>query len=874
MGTRVSWLLLALLSAAPASALDVSDARRFKCTQGNCRNGVGTAWDAALGLSMHGPYAGGATVAGETYLLAVPSAPNRKFELIYAADGLPERGSQPRAINIQNGTLPVFTGTYGRQEHPFQHVTIAPWSEGVYDTGFGVEYKGRFQFVPAPDQHTYSAPGYYVFYGDVVDHDENEQTTGLYVSDLAFSGLPVKFFKASPGYLAEMQDRYQASLSKTQTGANREQRESRWKSVLGVIGKIALDSATGSLSSSLGNTSSLGSSLLGGSGGGDVGGRIAMGLVSSMFSGKDSNLSVGDLTRNVIGATVADQGAGGAIASALLGGTGNGTNGAGGGGIAGALGSAVITQTGGVVGSAIASADAGVGGQIVGALAQGVFSSLAKGAAASATPTTTASGTSSPAAATGASSAATPSNSVVGTLGALTVAHTGNVVSSAIAGADAGVGGQVLGAATQGVFNSLARGVASTNGPQTSAPATPAPAASATQDQAVKGLQAMRELASAPKPAAEAPVLVPRTPTPPILPGARSLASSASTSPITSNAQLQLIAPPPDTSFASGRPFATNDGLYVRLSAKNGGTLAGKFTTGRGTGARWLTEPISKNGVGTFDVGDLGYEEVDSFDTLYIDPNGGQYRFGTWNMNNGGIQTNFELDIGARLKHFVPIARKQTYAARWAIGSDAVFHERLSRSTETKFSAVYDEIPVSGIQTDLFVTDDEGMTLYLAGSDLQSIVRISSDKTIKRFDMKAFGDGWVNTLIHTFDTLWIGYGSRVIALTGDKLTLFTNIDGLLPSYNPTFCIDGASMYLGNGELIQNISGVPSSPRPFLQTGKPADNPEDLLKLMRLKSAIGIGIYCAEEHDWGPHVYALAPDQSSGELRIFKIVPQW
>lgn len=40
--------ILLLLFLAAGSALDVSDARRFVCKQGNCSNGQGTAWDALL----------------------------------------------------------------------------------------------------------------------------------------------------------------------------------------------------------------------------------------------------------------------------------------------------------------------------------------------------------------------------------------------------------------------------------------------------------------------------------------------------------------------------------------------------------------------------------------------------------------------------------------------------------------------------------------------------------------------------------------------------------------------------------------------------------------------------------------------------------
>jgi len=594
-------------------------------------------------------------------------------------------------------------------------------------------------------------------------------------------------------------------------------------------------------------------------------------------------MTVGDFTRSVIGSAVADQGAGGAIANALL----NGNSGAAGGGgsvgnsLISALGSAAIAQTGGVVGSAIAGADAGVGGQVVGALAQGVFTSLAKGAAGA--PSTADSGLG---AATGVAPSGSIGGAVMSTVASATIVRTGSLVGKAVAGGDSGVTGQVLGAVTQNVFNGLARGAA-TAGAQSSgaavAPPQATPSLPPADDQAVKGLQAMSAMASAAKPTPSVepakppetpppPELVPNVPKPPVLPQPRASSDNAMPSLSGRVASVEKIAPPENASFASGRPFATNDGLYVRLSAKAGGTIAGKYTLGRGTGARWLQGDISK-GVGTFDVGALHDEEIDSLNVKYIDPNGGQYRFGRWATNFAGIKSSFELDLGARVKHFVPIGHKQTYAASWAIGDGSVFHETMSRSNETKFSAIYDEIPVANIYTDLFVSHEDGISIFVAGSDLHSVVHISSDKTAKRFDLRPFGNGLVNTLIHAFDTLWIGYGDQVIALTGEKLTPFIQIPGLLPSYTQTFCLAGSVMYLANGEVIRNISGAPQAPRPFLQSGKPPETPEGMQKLIELKSAIGLGIYCAEEQGFGQHVYALAPDQKSGELSIFKIVPE-
>lgn len=879
---RSAWACSMLLASASVFAVDITEAR-YTCKQGNCRNGNAVVWDPVYGVEIRGNFVGGKTIAGETYVVTVPSKPERKFEQIFGEDGYLVSGSQPRAGSISNNALPVFTGSFGRIEHTFVNATIPTFNEGVYETGLGFEYHGRFQFMPAADPYrSQQAAGYYIFFGEFIDREENEHETGLFVSDIMFPGSGATFYKASPGYLAEMQERYQRNLHITKKeDAERAQRESRWKSILGMVGQIAMNYAAGSVGGSLGGSSPLGGLSLGGSslggGAGDIGGRIAMNLVSSMMSGKDSGMTVGDFTRSVIGSVVADQGAGGAIANSLLNSASNsgGSGGGVGGSLVSALGAAAIAQTGGVVSSAIAGADSGVGGQVVGALTQGVFNNLAKGAAGAASAND--------GFATSAASPPSPLGSaVVNTVASATIARTGSIVGAAVAGSDSGVTGQVLGAVTQNVFNGLARSAATSSASNVgSAASAVTPVSPPVDDQAVKGLQAMSAMASAAKTASKVeatpatvtpePVLVPRIPTPPILPAPREPTHQMTASFPGRVAYFEKIAPPDNTSFASGRPFATNDGLYVRLSANAGGTIAGKYTLGRGTRSRWLQGDISK-GVGTFDVGALFDEEIDSLNVKYIDPNGGQYRFGRWATNFAGVKSSFELDLGARVTHFVPVGHKQTYGASWAIGRGAVFHEIMSRSSETKFSAIYDEIPVANIQSDLFVSHEDGMSIFIAGSDLQSVVQVSSDKTIRRFDLRSFGGGTVNTLIHAFDTLWIGYGAQVIALTGSKLTPFTQIPGLLPTHTQTFCLAGAVMYLANGEVIRDISAAPQAPAAFLQNGKPPEDAEEMQKLIELKSALGVGIYCAAEQGFGQHVYALAPDQKSGDLRIYKIVP--
>ena len=158
-------LFLTLLSiAGTASALNVGDATRFVCKQGNCINGQGVVWDAALSVMMQGNWAGGHTIPGATYTVYSPAAPNKKFKQTYGKDGFLESGDQPRTLGVMNGVIPAFTGTYGRVNHVFMRTPVAVIKRGVYDTGIGIEYRGRFEYLAAKSGiNSGWASGFYIF---------------------------------------------------------------------------------------------------------------------------------------------------------------------------------------------------------------------------------------------------------------------------------------------------------------------------------------------------------------------------------------------------------------------------------------------------------------------------------------------------------------------------------------------------------------------------------------------------------------------------------------------------------------------------------------------------------------------------------------
>lgn len=304
MKMKRSFLFILGLASAHASALDVRDPARFVCRQGNCVNGQGSVWDAALSVTMHGNWANGQTIPGMAYTVVSPAAPAKKFKQVYGKDGFLESGDQPRSLGVMNGVVPAFSGSYGRINHAFMRQPVAVIKRGVYDTGLGYEYRGRFEYLAAKSgMATGWGSGFYIFYGDKIDTEEDEKESGLFISDETMGGGAVRFYKADPSYLAVMQKRYQQDMQIAKGEFAQQEAEKGWRTALSIIGKVAFTVASGGSSFS-GNNNSLGAD-------------IAMTLVSSMFN-NDGNANVQDIAMQAVdSATSGDKQLGRALGKAV-----------------------------------------------------------------------------------------------------------------------------------------------------------------------------------------------------------------------------------------------------------------------------------------------------------------------------------------------------------------------------------------------------------------------------------------------------------------------------------------------------------------------------------------------------------------------------
>ncbi len=356
-----AFLILALLGAAGgAQGLEVSNPARFECRQGNCSNGQGVVWDAAQMLMMQGDWRNGATIPGQTYTITLPAAPGKVFKQVYGADGLLERGDAPRSLTVVNGVVPYFSGTFKHIQHAFARAPVAVISSGVYNTGTGFEYRGRFEYLPSKGGLSINAAsGYFVFYGDLVDTEENESESGLYISDDTIGGTSVRFVKGDPSYLAVLQDKYQRDMQLAQGEFRKQESEQKWRSALSIIGNVALAATAGG---ALDGSNPLGGGLLPGISGlangytSNVGNDIAIGMVSSMFNQNVADLAVQSLALQAVGPSAGDSTLNGMLTQVVLKAgsdvlTGNAEASAA--GLVNAMGNAVIEQTAGTVGAAI-----------------------------------------------------------------------------------------------------------------------------------------------------------------------------------------------------------------------------------------------------------------------------------------------------------------------------------------------------------------------------------------------------------------------------------------------------------------------------------------------------------------------------------------
>jgi hypothetical protein len=277
------FLIAAALTATtlPGWALHAGEVRIYVCEQGSCDNGQGAARSTVTKVLYEGLWRNGHSVPGETYTLTHPVQPGKQYRATFAANGLQDSGDMVFGAGIRGRALPVFSGQYAHVDHPFAKMKVAVPKRGQLDDGMGMQYIGRFEYLPGKSTlNSILVMGTYIFFGTVVDTEDGTKETGLYIGNEQINGMAPQFYKANAGFLAKLQQKYQDDLQVAKVVFAERESSARWREALAVVGKITMALATGGASAAV--TS--------------LAGETAMNLVGGMMKGDDASLTVDDAT--------------------------------------------------------------------------------------------------------------------------------------------------------------------------------------------------------------------------------------------------------------------------------------------------------------------------------------------------------------------------------------------------------------------------------------------------------------------------------------------------------------------------------------------------------------------------------------------------
>ncbi len=230
------WLVLTTLVTTPLLGLDVSQGYLFKVLSGSL-NGHARVLDKQNNLVIEGEWRSGKTVPGQVYRVHHVIYPDHVYEQVYDQDGFLEKGIVICATTaMMTSEPPRLEGEFKTIKHPMirrhpamdDRITVA--TSGTYYNGVGLEYRGAFEFIPARDAvGDQLAMGYYVFSGEVVDTDDGTSESGLYFSSITAPGLAILFTKATPKYLAQVEENFRKNLAEAQRDyAQRDLIDQKW----------------------------------------------------------------------------------------------------------------------------------------------------------------------------------------------------------------------------------------------------------------------------------------------------------------------------------------------------------------------------------------------------------------------------------------------------------------------------------------------------------------------------------------------------------------------------------------------------------------------------------------------------------------------
>jgi hypothetical protein len=322
---------------------------------------------------------------------------------------------------------------------------------------------------------------------------------------------------------------------------------------------------------------------------------------------------------------------------------------------------------------------------------------------------------------------------------------------------------------------------------------------------------------------------------------------------------------------------ATNDGVYVKTTGSSVPDVVMKRTLGRGSAAGWLSATLP-GGVSSYAPTETSQEGPDVLGIAWnvaVPTSGSGRRYGYSNINNGGIAIDYLDNLGFEVT--VADGDLSPSARDWAVSGNKVYRKATGGGVSTASADRYTLVATLA-DTDVgeiaAAADNDG-TLYAASG--ATLYKIPTSGTASSWDLSSLGFGNVHTLVWRHGRIWVGYADKVLYANGTSLQVLATLQNVftLSATAPKFCISGTTLYGSDGRAWQGIDlpGPGIAPRNWLQS---SDNvaPGDAMKLGEMKSALGGGIFCADATGgFGPYVYSLGLDLSTGTQKLFMMTPR-
>ena len=335
-------------------------------------------------------------------------------------------------------------------------------------------------------------------------------------------------------------------------------------------------------------------------------------------------------------------------------------------------------------------------------------------------------------------------------------------------------------------------------------------------------------------------------------------------------ASSRLLVPP---GFPAGGGIvglvATNEGAYVEFMNAAENSVVARFETG-GTDSEWSTFNPTGFLAGWAPVS-LAQERGGTFSIYWAESSGRSCAWndvstaqaGMYNLNTGTPEFRWTNDLCVGT--FVASAdAMESQHLTWALASEgAVYREKAAKSGN-KLSGQYEKVAQLPSYASAAAAHPTSSSLYAASAG--KLYEISLTGGIARtWDLSSFGQALigVHTLRFVGSTLWIGYENKILRLgTDGQVRPFA--DGMPTSAFGTFCVQGGSVYVSDGNRYDISTGAKRSwiaDREMSQL----TSPTDLQKYMDIFGAVAGGMM-----DCSPTRSAI---YVTGQKGLYEIVPK-